>query len=123
MTTWFQKRALPVRRTEWSQAAKVAEQVASQDDGEAEEPVSGTAAVVPVAALEASEQALALKIAELARAEGRLTTLRDEMLMAQAAATDAREALAVLASKTLAAAETELVKLALAIAERVVARE
>jgi flagellar biosynthesis/type III secretory pathway protein FliH len=78
---------------------------------------------VPVAALEAAEAALAVRTRELASAETALGALREELSAARAAAVDAQQALAHVTERLVAGAEGELVKLALGIAERVVARE
>lgn len=124
--TWFQRHALPIRKTAWAVAAPAddaAEVMA--DAGEPAIPEHGAvaASLVLVAALEASEQALVVKTAELARAEADLAAARDEIATALVAVAEAQQARARAAEQTLEDAETELVKLALGIAERVVGSE
>jgi len=134
--TWLEKRALHVRRIEWARAvpcedaaamnaAEGGVDAAAPPDDERGAPVAERVTTTPgsAEALEASERALASRTAELELAEAQLLTLRGQMVAIRAAATDARQALANQTERTLADAESELVKLALAIAERVVGRE
>jgi len=125
--TWFEKRALQVRPAEWAGPAPADAHPAEAADAAAlaiaERAAADAAALVPAEALEASEQTLAVRTAELTQAEAELAASREEIATAHAAAADAQQALARVIEKTLEDAEAELVKLAIAIAERVVGRE
>lgn len=123
--TWFQKHELQVRKAAWAVAAPADDEQAAVADGAPAIPERGPSetALVPAAALEASELALAIRAVELTRAEAELAAARDELAIAHAAVAEAQQARARAAEQTLEDAETELVKLALAIAERVVGRE
>jgi hypothetical protein len=128
---WFEKHATPIRRSAWAGPAPLGLYVVPSGDpahdSETARPGGGAeapaAVLVPGEALDASEQMLAVRTAELAGAHAELLALRQEIVTAHAATTDAQDALLRFTEKTLEDAESELVKLAVAIAERVVGRE
>jgi flagellar assembly protein FliH len=125
-TTWFDKHTVHVRRIAWSgQAASATPEEAhvEADVPESAEREAPEAALVPAEALEASEQVVAVKTAEVGVLTATVAALRGELDAAHAMASEARQALAEVTERTLEDAESELVKLALAIAERIVGRE
>ncbi len=122
--TWLDKHILAVRRTEWSGGpAPTVQTELEAEVPESAERQAPVAALVPAEALEASEKTVAIKTAEISALSAEMAVLRGDLEVAKAAATEARQELVAVTEQTLGTAEIELVKLALAIAERIVGRE
>ena len=125
---WFERHDAEIRELAWLGAVAGAPHPATLGSGEhdaapADEPEAPPVVSAADEARAAAELKLAEAIAALEQAEGELVAARAETEGLRAELTSARQATAELATRMRDDAETELVKLAMAVAERVVGRE
>lgn len=125
---WFERHDAEIRELAWLGAVAGAPHPATLGSEEHQPEAAAEVEVLPAVsaadeARAAAEQKLAEATALLEQAQGELVAAKAETEGLRAELTTARQATAELATRMRDDAETELVKLAIAVAERVVGRE